>query len=133
MADQLSYAGRVVRVDADWPSISGYSEENLEGETRPENLAYVIYTSGSTGRPKGVMIRHRNALALLAWAESSFHRDALEHVLASTSLCFDLSVFELFVTWSVGGAVVLVTNILALSESPAFHQITLINTVPSVG
>jgi amino acid adenylation domain-containing protein len=74
VADRLAYAGRVVSVDADWPSISGYGEENLEGEARPENLAYVIYTSGSTGRPKGVMIEHRSAVNLAMAHQQTIYR-----------------------------------------------------------
>src|SRR5918911_2140240 len=62
----------------------------------PDNLAYVIYTSGSTGTPKGVAIAHRSAVAFLAWARTRFDHADLAGVLAATSICFDLSVFELF-------------------------------------
>ncbi|NUT84450.1 condensation domain-containing protein, partial [Pseudomonas brassicacearum] len=64
----------------------------------PDNLAYVIYTSGSTGKPKGVAIAHRNVLALIDWSRSVYSCDDIQGVLASTSVCFDLSVWELFVT-----------------------------------
>ena len=67
------------------------------------NLAYVIYTSGSTGRPKGVAIEHRSAVALVRWARREFPAEEPARVLASTSICFDLSVFELFVPLSLGG------------------------------
>ena len=53
-------------------------------------------TSGSTGRP-GVVIEHRNAVAFCCWARSVFSAKELSGVLAATSICFDLSVFELFV------------------------------------
>src|SRR4051794_10648030 len=49
---------RVVRIDADWPSMAKESQTNLNSTTNSGNLAYVIYTSGSTGKPKGVMITH---------------------------------------------------------------------------
>lgn len=96
----------------------------------PSSLAYVIYTSGSTGQPKGVMIEHRNASALIHWAHRAFTPAELASVLASTSICFDLSVFELFVPLTCGGRVVLVENALALSGHDV-PPITLINTVPS--
>uniref|UniRef100_UPI0009EC47EB non-ribosomal peptide synthase/polyketide synthase n=1 Tax=Pseudomonas sp. NBRC 111119 TaxID=1661034 RepID=UPI0009EC47EB len=96
-----------------------------------DNLAYVIYTSGSTGRPKGVAITHRNALALIDWALATYAQSDLEGVLASTSICFDLSVWELFVTLAGGGYFVLAENALALPELPARDRVTLINTVPS--
>ncbi|HEY2292124.1 MAG TPA: amino acid adenylation domain-containing protein [Thermoanaerobaculia bacterium] len=97
----------------------------------PANLAYVIYTSGSTGRPKGVAIEHRSAVALVDWAVRSFPPADLAGVLASTSICFDLSVFELFVPLACGGSVVLADDALALPVVTAAHRVTLINTVPS--
>jgi amino acid adenylation domain-containing protein len=119
-------------LDADWQRIEEESSENLPHPVRPENLAYIIYTSGSTGVAKGVAIEHRNAVALLNWARSVFDRDDISGVLASTSICFDLSVFELFVPLSWGGTVVLVQNGLWLHRSANAAQVTLINTVPSV-
>ncbi|MET0398422.1 MAG: amino acid adenylation domain-containing protein, partial [Longimicrobiaceae bacterium] len=97
----------------------------------PRNLAYLIYTSGSTGRPKGVQIEHRSAVALLRWADEVFADDELAGVLASTSLSFDLSVFELFLPLGRGGAVVLAEDALALASLPAREEVTLLNTVPS--
>jgi amino acid adenylation domain-containing protein len=98
---------------------------------RPDSLAYVIYTSGSTGRPKGVAIEHRNAVAFIAWAQAVFTRAELSGVLAATSVCFDLSVFELFVTLASGGAVILADSVLALPSLSAASRVTLVNTVPS--
>ncbi len=97
----------------------------------PDNLAYVIYTSGSTGRPKGVAISHRSAATLVRWAAGKFPASARQGVLAATSICFDLSIFELFVPWATGGKVILADNALALSSLPAREEVTLINTVPS--
>ena len=102
-----------------------------ESAVRAENLAYVIYTSGSTGRPKGVAISHRSAVAFIHWAHEIFSTADLAGVLASTSLCFDLSVFELFVTLSGGGKIILAENALHLATLPAAAEVTLINTVPS--
>ncbi|XXX81466.1 amino acid adenylation domain-containing protein [Sorangium sp. So ce134] len=95
-------------------------------------LAYVIYTSGSTGRPKGVAIAHRSAVAMVAWAEAAFRREELAGVLATTSICFDLSVFELFVPLCTGGRVLLAPDALAVPSLPDAGDATLLNTVPSV-
>ncbi|SDU98318.1 non-ribosomal peptide synthetase [Pseudomonas mucidolens] len=95
------------------------------------NLAYVIYTSGSTGKPKGVAITHGNVAALVQWSLATYSREALQGVLASTSICFDLSVWEIFVTLAGGGFMVLADNALALPELPARERVRLINTVPS--
>ncbi len=103
----------------------------LDSSASPSDLAYVLFTSGSTGTPKGVAIEHRNAVALLTWAERVFSAAELNAVLFATSIAFDLSVFEIFLPLSVGGALVLAENALALPSLPAAREVTLINTVPS--
>jgi len=95
------------------------------------NLAYIIYTSGSTGRPKGVAIEHRSALALIAWARETFPEPWLAGTLAATSVCFDLSIFELFVPLAAGARVILVDTALHLLTLPEAGEVTLVNTVPS--
>ncbi|HEY0019293.1 MAG TPA: amino acid adenylation domain-containing protein, partial [Longimicrobium sp.] len=122
---------QVIRLDAARDAISIEPAENPVSGASPRNLAYLIYTSGSTGVPKGVAIEHRNAAALLGWAWSVYSADELDGVLASTSICFDLSIYELFVPLSRGGRVVIVDNALALPASAAREQVRLINTVPS--
>ncbi|HEX2641472.1 MAG TPA: amino acid adenylation domain-containing protein, partial [Thermoanaerobaculia bacterium] len=112
------------------PSQGGGALSRAAGEGRGRGLAYLIYTSGSTGRPKGVAIEHRSAVALARWAAETFAPEDLATVLASTSVNFDLSVFELFVPLTVGGKVVLVDDALALAEAPV-PGLTLINAVPS--
>ena len=102
-----------------------------EGEAAGGSLAYIIYTSGSTGRPKGVAIEHGSAVRLVAWAGATFTQDELAGVLASTSVSFDLSVFEIFVPLAWGGTVILADDALALPSLPAAGEVTLINTVPS--
>ncbi|HWQ93090.1 MAG TPA: amino acid adenylation domain-containing protein, partial [Clostridia bacterium] len=98
---------------------------------KPTDLAYVIYTSGSTGDPKGVAIEHRNAVALMEWARGQFDKEELSGVLASTSICFDLSVFEMFAPLCWGGKIILALNVLALPGLPAAQEVRLVNTVPS--
>ncbi|WP_460141185.1 non-ribosomal peptide synthetase [Pseudomonas sp. S2_E01] len=110
---------------------AGYPQHAPLSRATPDNLAYVIYTSGSTGKPKGVAIAHRNVLALIDWSQSVYSRDDIQGVLASTSVCFDLSVWELFVTLANGGSLVIARNALELPQLPARDQVRLINTVPS--
>ncbi len=102
---------------------------------KTQDLAYIIYTSGSTGKPKGVQICHDNTIALLNWAGRTFAPTELQRVLASTSLNFDLSVFELFVPLCFGFTCVIVDDILAFADEVLNRNsnvdVTLINTVPS--
>ena len=128
---QVNSNTKIVYLDEDWQAIAENSVSNPVTKVTPENLAYLIYTSGSTGKPKGVMIEHRNPVCLLYWAREVFSADAIAGVLASTSICFDLSIFELFVPLSWGGKVILAENALALPNLSAKNQVTLINTVPS--
>jgi amino acid adenylation domain-containing protein len=122
---------RVLDLDEEWEIISRQSEENPIGGATADSVAYVIYTSGSTGRPKGVAIEHHSAVALVHWAQELWSPEPLAKVLASTSICFDLSVFELFVPLSWGGTVILAQNALQLPSLPAGQEVMLINTVPS--
>ncbi|MBW4666566.1 MAG: amino acid adenylation domain-containing protein [Cyanomargarita calcarea GSE-NOS-MK-12-04C] len=120
----------VICIDRDSQLLSQQSTVNLHSKVKPHHLAYVIYTSGSTGVPKGVAIEHQSCVALLTWSRGVFTDDDLAGVLASTSICFDLSVFELFVPLGWGGTVILVENALHLSSLTA--EVSLVNTVPSV-
>ncbi|MBN3889965.1 MAG: amino acid adenylation domain-containing protein [Nostoc sp. JL31] len=126
------HKAKVVCLDADWQTIAQQTQENLLSVVTTDNLAYVIYTSGSTGRPKGVMIQHASTVAMLDWAKKTFAIEAMQGVLASTSICFDLSVFEVFVPLCCGGKVILIENALLLPTLPTTLDVTLINTVPSV-
>ena len=99
------------------------------GELSPSSPAYVIYTSGSTGRPKGVVIEHRSVAGLLSWARAEFTAEELSRVLASTSLSFDVSVFEIFTPLTAGGSIEIVPNLLALTSGP--WRGSMISAVPT--
>ncbi|MGX5836945.1 amino acid adenylation domain-containing protein [Aeromonas piscicola] len=112
--------------------LAGYCTEDLPEMSTPDGLAYVIFTSGSTGRPKGVMIEHRNVACLMEWAHGEYSEQELSRVVASTSITFDLSVFEIFAPLTVGGAIDIIDNGLSFASSPEKCAATLLNTVPSV-
>ncbi|HET6314002.1 MAG TPA: amino acid adenylation domain-containing protein, partial [Chloroflexia bacterium] len=125
------HGATVVYLDDWWEEDAGENESNVASGVKPDNLAYILYTSGSTGRPKGVSIEHKSAIAFIEWATQLYTPEELSRVLASTSISFDLSVFELFVTLSCGGRVVLVENALHLPSLAPGEYVTLVNTVPS--
>ncbi|MDU3002253.1 MAG: amino acid adenylation domain-containing protein, partial [Streptococcus parasanguinis] len=113
---------------AQWAEAPARNPERSEVGLAPDHLAYVIYTSGSTGQPKAVAIEHGNAVNFIAWAASAFVGEDLARTLSSTSLNFDLSIYECFVPLTVGGTVDVVQNVLELTKQ---SRVTLINTVPS--
>ena len=125
------YEGRVLCLDRDWPEINSRSQDNPAPAVTSQSLAYVIYTSGSTGTPKGVAIEHSSAVTFLHWAAEVFSDQELAGTLFSTSVCFDLSVFELFAPLSRGGAAIVAENALQLPALTSASRVTLINTVPS--
>ncbi|MEH2177512.1 non-ribosomal peptide synthetase [Nostoc sp.] len=125
------HQAHIVCLDSDREAITQQSQENLTCLVTDKNLSYVIYTSGSTGKPKGVAIEHHSTVALLHWTKEVFTTEDLAGVLAATSICFDLSVFEIFVPLSWGGKVILAENALYLPTLLAAQEVTLINTVPS--
>ncbi|WP_455886774.1 amino acid adenylation domain-containing protein [Pseudomonas rustica] len=112
-------------------TLDDYPDTDLACTTTDRNLIYCIYTSGSTGKPKGVQIEHRSVAALIGWSLSVYSQADLSGVLFSTSICFDLSVWELFVTLSAGGYAVLAANALELPTLAAKDRVRLVNTVPS--
>ncbi len=131
VAATLSVPGDTQVLLMDLVSLSAYPASAPQTSVTPDNLAYVIYTSGSTGKPKGVAIAHRNVMALIDWSAKVYSHDDIQGVLASTSVCFDLSVWELFVTLANGGSLIIARNALELPQLPARDQVRLINTVPS--
>ena len=98
---------QIFLMDADWPSLGGYSTENPENNAQSEGLAYVIYTSGSTGRPKGVPITHRAMMNLLFSAVNIYGVTAKDRILQFSSISFDATVEELFSGLISGSSVVL--------------------------
>ncbi|WP_326842059.1 amino acid adenylation domain-containing protein [Streptomyces sp. NBC_01558] len=102
------------------------------GVLRQPHPAYIIYTSGSTGRPKGVVVTHANVANLVAWARDEFGEQRLAHVLFSTSLNFDVSVFEMFGPLLTGGRIEVLRDLLALGDRDADDRSSvLVSGVPS--
>jgi len=126
-----SHQLQVICLDTDLPAIQEFTQENLHSTVGSNDLAYLLFTSGSTGKPKGVAIEHRSVVAFLNWACDLFSPEDLKGVLASTSICFDLSVFEIFAPLCCGGTVILAQNALELPWLAASQDVTLLNTVPS--
>ncbi|MDQ1925112.1 non-ribosomal peptide synthetase, partial [Massilia pseudoviolaceinigra] len=101
----------------------------------PNHLAYVIYTSGSTGVPKGTAINHIGLSNLLYWYQEEFNFSKLDRVLILTSLSFDLTQKNIFVTLICGGLLSLANSQfdpLAINLSLELSSISVINLTPSM-
>ncbi|MEK3804425.1 amino acid adenylation domain-containing protein [Bacillus sp. FSL K6-1234] len=72
--------------------------------------AYVIYTSGSTGKPKGVAVKHKPVINLIEWVNSTFSVGTNDKLLFVTSLCFDLSVYDILGMLAAGGSIRIASN-----------------------
>lgn len=80
--------------------LSQEAEPALLPEIGQDDLAYMIYTSGTTGRPKGVMLSHRGIANIVHPDNNPFNRDITGNchgIVAIGSICFDISLFEIFV------------------------------------
>ncbi len=101
------------------------------------DLSYIIFTSGSTGVPKGVMISHAAAMNTVQDINEKFSVSREDKVLALSALNFDLSVYDFFGLWDVGGTVVLPSydclrepyHWLELLDA---HGVTIWNSVPAL-
>jgi amino acid adenylation domain-containing protein len=89
--------------------VDGPPPATADGTPLPEvdagDLAYIIFTSGSTGQPKGVAMSHRAVVNVIDWVNREYAVGASDRILFVSSLCFDLSVYDIFGILAAGGAV----------------------------
>lgn len=117
-------------------SASGYPSDNPDLSIDGSALAYIMYTSGSTGTPKGVMIEHRSAVNLISWVNRELDMGSRDRGLFVTSVCFDLSVYDIFGLLAAGGTIVLcpepqITDPDSLTRLLLEQRITFWNSVPT--
>ncbi|MEQ4304346.1 amino acid adenylation domain-containing protein [Plantactinospora sp. B6F1] len=102
-----------------------------------DNLAYVIYTSGSTGRPKGVMISHRAVANMIRSTLDEIGTVDGDAVLQFATVCFDVSVLEIFGALCSGARLVVpdgetVLDPAALTGLTRREQVTVADIPPAV-
>ncbi len=78
------------------------------------------------------MIEHRNVYSFICWCKEEFKSSKFEIVYASTSICFDLSVYEIFYPLTIGKKVRIVENGLHIGQYLSQDKDVLTNSVPTV-
>ena len=127
----------VLSVDAEWPTLSRHSDEDVVADVSLENLAYVIYTSGSTGRPKGAMLGHAAIANHMNWMCREFPLCPGDTVLQKTPISFDASVWEFYAPLLAGARLVLARpgghqDVAYLLDAIARYGVTTLQVVPSL-
>ncbi len=101
----------IVCLERDRNAIAGKNSlQTPQSGITPNNLAYVIYTSGSTGKPKGVLIEHHAVCNMTEAYSQAIRLHPESRFLQFSSLNFDASVAEIFMTFGLGATLCLGTR-----------------------
>lgn len=87
-----------------------YPTINPSANYQPDDLAYILYTSGSTGKPKGAMVTQRNLVHFLNAMQEIFAVSQKDKLLSVSSISFDASCFDNYVSLTNGAELVLADN-----------------------
>ncbi|MGW5105825.1 amino acid adenylation domain-containing protein [Nocardia sp. NPDC004123] len=103
----------------------------------PANLAYVIYTSGSTGRPKGVPVSHAAIAEHVVSFTAEWGMTADDRLLQSSSVSFDASLLDIFVTLALGARLIVpkpdaFRDIRYVADLITRRGVTVLHMVPSM-
>ena len=85
--------------------VSGKKGRGKKKLSTRDRLAYVIFTSGSTGKPKGVEVTQLGLTNYLWFVVESQGFTEKDKFMALTTICFDISLCELFANLIRGGQV----------------------------
>lgn len=116
-------------------NINQYSDTALDITYHPEDIAYLIYTSGSTGVPKGVVITQSAVMNTVLDINQKFSIDNTDKIIGLSSMCFDLSVYDIFGSLSTGAKLVEIEDIHDISYLERIVEkegITVWNSVPAI-
>lgn len=131
-----------VELDAAEEQAAGFGEQDPSDADRvrplrPGNLAYVMYTSGSTGRPKGVPVGHAAIADHLVGFTAQWGMTAEDRLLQSSSVSFDASLLDVFVTLTLGARLVIprpggFADLAYIAGLMSRYGITVLHMVPSL-
>ena len=101
-----------------------------------QHLAYVLYTSGSTGKPKGVMVHNKGLVNIVEFFAETLSVSVKDRVLCLTTLCFDISMLEIFLPLICGATLVMISsktqkNPVRILEVLQAHKISVMQATPT--
>ncbi|PKF80053.1 hypothetical protein CW749_10210 [Vibrio sp. vnigr-6D03] len=121
-------------IEIDEVDLNTWEQECRIQFPEPHELAYILYTSGSTGTPKGVKISHRSLLNFMASMSERLTLTEKDTSLAHSTVCFDVSIFELLLPLYLGGTTLIATSDQAsdpMAVSELLEEVTFIHATPS--
>ncbi|MEB3428571.1 amino acid adenylation domain-containing protein [Citroniella saccharovorans] len=111
-------------------------EQNMIEGDNLDDTAYVIFTSGSTGLPKGVEVSHRAVMNTIMDINSKFSISKNDVFIGISKLSFDLSVYDIFSSLSLGATLIIPNS---NSIDPEYwydlikkNKVSVWNTVPAI-
>ena len=99
-------------------------------------LCYIMFTSGTTGKPKGVQIGRESVQGLIDWMRLDFALGAQPVFLNHTVFSFDVSLYDVFGTLTMGGTIMMLdrqsgASSLEVAALIARHGVTTWVSTPS--
>ncbi|WDV47398.1 amino acid adenylation domain-containing protein [Clostridiaceae bacterium M8S5] len=116
-------------------TLDKYNNDKVNVKYDPDSMAYIIYTSGSTGKPKGVMIEHKAVCNTIEDINEKISLSQDDCIIGISSVCFDLSVYDIFGALSTGAKLAIIKDprdsgeILRVIKD---EGVTIWNTVPII-
>lgn len=137
MLGALSSGAAYTPIDPATPAVRRSSIRKTLSLQQPENrsmesAAYVLFTSGTTGEPKGVVVSRGSLSHFVQAARNRYRILNSDRVLQFSSLSFDASVEEVYVTLAAGATLVippsdLLNSIESFVEYCGAQQITILD------
>jgi amino acid adenylation domain-containing protein len=129
-------SGKVILLDELESVLSGKSSENLKPVEKRVDSSYIIYTSGTTGKPKGVMVKHFGMMNHIQAKINDVQITKNSIVAQNSPHTFDISVWQFFSAFVVGGKTVIYsTELIRMVEQFLSRlikdQVTILEVVPS--
>jgi amino acid adenylation domain-containing protein len=137
MLDRLpTDQARVLILDGEPSPLAAVPSTRPRKAGNPTRPAYLIYTSGSTGKPKGVRVPHGGVVNFLMSMSREPGLVADDVLVAVTTICFDISVLELFLPLTVGARVEIAgrsiaSDGIALAKKLASSRATVFQATPA--